>query len=88
MNIATTLKQIQSKFKTNLNQHWSKIETNLKTNDFWLSSILNAAKYNQNIEQLTYLNSIVDSITLNEIAKLAKQLLDNQYFERVSYLSE
>ena len=63
-------------------------ETNLKTNDFWLSSILNAAKYNQNIEQLTYLNSIVDSITLNEIAKLAKQLLDNQYFERVSYLSE
>ena len=63
-------------------------ETNLKTNDFWLSSILKAAKYNQNIEQLTYLNTIVDSITLNEIAKLAKQLFDDQYFEIVSYLSE
>ena len=63
-------------------------EANLKTNDFWLSSILKAAKYNQNIEQLTYLNTIVDSITLNEIAKLAKQLLDDQYFESVSYLSE
>ena len=63
-------------------------ETNLKTNDFWLSTILNAAKYNQNIEQLTYLNTIVDSITSNEIAKLAKQLLDDQYFESVSYLSE
>ena len=63
-------------------------EANLKTNDFWLNSILNAAKYNQNIEKLTYLNSIVDSITLNEIAKLAKQLFDNQYFESVSYLSE
>ena len=63
-------------------------EANLKTNDFWLSSILNAAKYKQNIEQLTYLNTIVDSITLNEIAKLAKQLFDDQYFESVSYLSE
>ena len=63
-------------------------ETNLKTNDFWLSTILNAAKYNQNIEQLTYLNTIVDSITSNEIAKLAKQLLDDQYFESVTYLSE
>ena len=63
-------------------------EANLKTNDFWLSSILNAAKYNQNIEQLTYLNTIVDSITFNEIAKLAIQLFDDQYFESVSYLSE
>ena len=63
-------------------------ETGLKTNDFWLSSILKAIKYNQNIEKVTYLNSIVDSITLNEIAKLAKQLLDDQYFESVSYLSE
>ena len=63
-------------------------EANLKTNDFWLSSILNATKYNQNIEQLTYLNTIVDSITVNEIAKLAKQLFDDQYFESVSYLSE
>jgi len=63
-------------------------EAGLKTNDFWLSSILKAIKYSQNIEKVTYLNSIVDSITLNEIAKLAKQLLDNQYFERVSYLSE
>ena len=63
-------------------------ETGLKTNDFWLSSILKAIKYNQNIEKVTYLNSIVDSITLNEIAKLAKQLFDDQYFESVSYLSE
>ena len=63
-------------------------EAGLKTNDFWLSSILKAIKYNQNIEKVTYLKSIVDSITLNEIANLAKQLLDDQYFESVSYLSE
>ena len=31
---------------------------------------------------------LLDSITYNEIAKLAKQLLDDQYFESVSYLSE
>ena len=42
--------------------------------------MLNAVKYSQNIEKVTYLNSIVDSITLNEIAKLAKQLFDDQYF--------
>ena len=63
-------------------------EANLRTNDFWLNSILKAAKYNQNIEKLTYLNSIVDSITLNEIAKLAKKLFDDQYFESANYLSE
>ena len=45
-------------------------------------------KYGQNIEKVTYLNSIVDSITLNEIARLAKQLFDDQYFESADYLSE
>ena len=60
----------------------------LKTNNFWLSSILNAVKYSQNIEKVTYLNSIVDSITLNEIARLAKQLFDDQYFVSADYLSE
>ena len=63
-------------------------EAGLKTNDFWLNSILKAIKYNQNIEKVTYLNSIVDSITYNEIADLAKILLDDQYFESVSYISE
>ena len=46
-------------------------DAGLKTNSFWLSSILNAVKYSQNIEKVTYLNSIVDSITLNEISRLA-----------------
>ena len=50
--------------------------------------MLNAVKYSQNIEKVTYLNSIVDSITLNEIARLAKQLFDDQYFESADYLSE
>ena len=60
----------------------------LKTNSFWLSSILNAVKYNQNIEKLTYLNSIIDSITLREIAKLAKQLFDENYFESADFIAE
>ncbi|WP_440677434.1 M16 family metallopeptidase [Candidatus Pelagibacter sp. HIMB1587] len=63
-------------------------DAGLKTNSFWLSSILNAVKYSQNIEKVTYLNSIVDSITLNEIARLAKQLFDDQYFVSADYLSE
>ena len=63
-------------------------DAGLKTNNFWLSSMLNAVKYRQNIEKVTYLNSIVDSITLNEIARLAKQLFDDQYFESADYLSE
>ena len=63
-------------------------DAGLKTNNFWLSSMLNAVKYGQNIEKVTYLNSIVDSITLNEIARLAKQLFDDQYFESADYLSE
>jgi len=63
-------------------------DAGLKTNSFWLSSILNAVKYSQNIEKVTYLNSIVDSITVNEIARLAKQLFDDQYFVSADYLSE
>ena len=77
--------QIYKDQKVALNKDF---EAGLKTNDFWLNSILKAVKYNQNIEKVTNLNSIVDSITLNEIIKLAKQLLDDQYFESVSYLSE
>ena len=63
-------------------------DAGLKTNNFWLSSMLNSVKYSQNIEKVTYLNSIVDSITLNEIARLAKQLFDDQYYESADYLSE
>ena len=63
-------------------------DAGLKTNRFWLSSILNAVKYNQNIEKLTYLNSIIDSITLREIAKLAKQLFDENYFENADFIAE
>ena len=62
-------------------------DAGLKTNSFWISSILNAAKYNQNIEKLTYLNSIIDSITLREIAKLAKQLFDENYFESADFIA-
>ena len=58
------------------------------TNAFWLNSILNAIKFDLNIEQLTYLNTIVDSITLNEIALLGKQYFDDKYFEDVSFVSE
>ena len=63
-------------------------DAGLKTNSFWLSSILNAAKYNQNIEKLTYLNSIIDSITLREIAKLSIQLFDENYFENANFIAE
>ena len=63
-------------------------DAGLKTNSFWLSSILNATKYNQNIEKLTYLNSIIDSVTLREITKLAKQLFDENYFENVDFIAE
>ncbi|MDA1181573.1 MAG: insulinase family protein [Proteobacteria bacterium] len=58
------------------------------TNAFWLNSILNAIKFDLNIEQLTYLNTMVDSITLNEIASLAKQYFDDKYLEDVNFISE
>jgi zinc protease len=63
-------------------------EASLKTNNYWLTSIVNAEKYNQNIEQVTYLKNIVDSITLNETSKLAIKLFDDKYFEDVSYIAE
>jgi zinc protease len=64
------------------------ISASLKTNNYWLTAIVNAEKYNQNIEQVTYLNNIVDSITLNETSKLAIKLFDDKYFEDVSYIAE
>ena len=63
-------------------------EASLKTNNYWLTAIVNAEKYNQNIEQVTYLKNIVDSITLNETSKLAIKLFDDKYFEDVSYIAE
>ena len=63
-------------------------QSSLKSNGFWLSTILNAVKYDQNIERVSYLNTIVDSITLNEIAKLAEKFFDDKYLEDVSFISE
>jgi zinc protease len=63
-------------------------QSSLKSNGFWLSTILNAVKYDQNIERVSYLNTIVDSITLNEIAKLAEKFFDDKYLEYVSFVSE
>lgn len=63
-------------------------QSSLKSNGFWLSTILNAVKYDQNIERVSYLNTIVDSITLNEIAKLAEKFFDDKYLEDVSFVSE
>jgi len=53
-----------------------------------LFTVVSAEKYNQNIEQVTYLNNIVDNITLNETSKLAIKLFDDKYFEDVSYIAE
>ena len=63
-------------------------EEQIKTNYFWINSIVNANKYNESIERIFYLDKVINQITFTEIKKLAKKYFDDTYFETLQLLEE
>ena len=60
----------------------------METNDFWINTIESAEKNKQNIEQVVNVNTMIDSITLNEISNLAKKYFDDIYLETLELIAE
>ncbi|MBD1155629.1 insulinase family protein [Pelagibacterales bacterium SAG-MED16] len=63
-------------------------EEQIKSNYFWINSIVNANKYNESIERIFYLDKVINQITFTEIKKLAKKYFDDTYFETLQLLEE
>ena len=63
-------------------------KSRMETNGFWLDAIEKAEKHKQNIEQVVNVNSMIDSITLNEISILAKKYFDDTYLETLELIAE
>ena len=63
-------------------------EEQIKTNSFWINSIVKANKYNESIERIFYINKVVNQITFTDIKKLAKKYFDDTYFETLQLLEE
>ncbi|AFS47964.1 peptidase M16 inactive domain-containing protein,Insulinase (Peptidase family M16) [alpha proteobacterium HIMB5] len=63
-------------------------KSRMETNGFWLDAIEKAEKHKQNIEQVVNVNTMIDSITLNEISNLAKKYFDDIYLETLELIAE
>ena len=59
-----------------------------KTNGFWLGVLSNAKQYNLNIERISHRETILNSITINDIVKLANYYFDENYLRSVSLVAE
>ena len=46
------------------------------SNNFWISSIADAVRHNLNFEQINNVDTMIDSITLRDIVRLAKKNFD------------
>ena len=63
-------------------------EEQIKTNSFWINSIVKANKYNESIERIFYIDKVINQITFADIKKLAKKYFDDTYFETLQLLEE
>ena len=61
---------------------------NLRTNDYWQILMEYSDQYNQNIERFMNIEMIINSITVQDISKLAKKYLDDRYFRDIQLKSE
>ena len=58
------------------------------TNKYWMDSIIRADKYNENFERYTYIEQIINQISLNDISLLAKKYFDENYFNSIQLIKE
>ena len=63
-------------------------KTSIETNGFWLWLLSDAKKSNLNFERIAHREAILNSITINDIVKLANKYFDENYFRSVSFVAE
>ena len=61
---------------------------NLRRNEFWLTVMEYNDLYNQNLERFMNIEFIINSITAQDISRLAKKYLDDKYFRDIKLTSE
>ena len=59
-----------------------------QTNGFWLGVLSDAKQYNLNIEKISYTETMLNSITINDIVELANYYFDENYLRSVSLVAE
>ena len=61
----------------------NQFKTSRGSNNFWISSIADAVRHNLNFEQINNVDTMIDSITLRDIVRLAKKNFDQNYINEV-----
>ena len=89
--ILSNVKQKNFDHKIFKNQKLSLIkdyEESLNRNYFWINTIIRSERSNENIERIVFYKQIINQITLNDIAKLAKKYFDENYFNSIQLIKE
>ena len=63
-------------------------KTSGETNSFWLGVLTDAKQNGLNIERISYREAMLNSITVNDIVKLAYYYFDENYLRSVSLVAE
>jgi zinc protease len=63
-------------------------KTSGETNSFWSGALTDAKKNSLNIERISYREAMLNSITINDIVKLANYYFDENYLRSVSLVAE
>jgi len=61
---------------------------NLRTNNYWQTLMEYSDMYNQDLERFMNIELIIESITMNDISRLAKKYLDDKYIRDIQLTSE
>ena len=90
-NILKNVKQKNFDHKIFENQKLSLIkdyEESLNRNYHWINAIIRSERSNENIERVNFYKQIINQITINDIAKLARKYFDEKYFETIELIKE
>ena len=63
-------------------------EDNLKTNSYWLSLIPQYHQYGESISRVNYIDTIINSITRNDLSKLSKHIFSDKYLNIIEKLAQ
>src|SRR5439155_26521679 len=63
-------------------------ETQFKENDYWLTHLINYARYGDDAKAILNIKSEIDGITQDDVSQAAKQYLDTKNYVQVVLLPE
>ena len=66
----------------------NEFKENLRTNSYWQTLMEYSDMYNQDLERFMNIELIIESITMNDISRLAKKYLDDKYIRDIQLTSE